>query len=78
MNFIEQLVQGTASTSEIYDRIDFWKTHETGDSLQYFLGLTENEMKLLFFNDNDGILDDIVYCRKNNIDVVSYVNEKGK
>ena len=47
--------------------------------LQCFLGLTENEMKLLLYSDtNDRILDDIVYCRRNNMDVVSYVNAKGK
>jgi len=31
MNFIEQVIQGTASTSEIYDRVEFWHTHETGN-----------------------------------------------
>ncbi|WP_312692255.1 hypothetical protein [Caproiciproducens sp.] len=67
MNFIEQVVQGSASISEIYEEVEFWHTHETGNSLKDFLGLTEKEMKLLLYSDTDDVLEDIVYCRRNNI-----------
>lgn len=78
MNFIEQAVQGSAPISEIYEQVEFWHTHETGNSLQDFLGLTEQEMEFLLYSDTDEVLEDIVYCRRNNIDIESYMKAKGK
>lgn len=75
MNFIEQVIQSTASISEIDDNVEFWHTHDTGNSLQEFLGMTKEEFEL-WAKSGDDILNDIVYCRKNNLTISEYISRK--
>lgn len=74
-NFIEQVVQGITSISEIDDKVEFWHKHNTGNSLEDFLGLTKEEFELWTKSDND-ILNDIVFCRKNNLAISKYIRMK--
>lgn len=42
-NFIDDCLAGKASVSDLDDYIEYWHTHETGNTLQEFLGVTEAE-----------------------------------
>lgn len=75
-NFIERVIQGTALISDIDDQVEFWHTHMTGDSLEDYLGLTGEEFEL-WVKSGDDILNDIVYCRRSNLAISEYIQEKG-
>ena len=75
MNFIEQVIQGIASIAEIDDKVEFWHTHKTGNSLEDYLGLSREGFEL-WAKSGDDILNDIVHCRKNNLAISQYINRK--
>lgn len=75
MNFIDQVTQSAASIAEIDDNVEFWHTHDTENSLREFLGMTKEEFEL-WAASGDDILNDIVYCRKNNLTISEYISRK--
>ncbi|MCY1713386.1 hypothetical protein [Caproiciproducens galactitolivorans] len=77
MNFIDQILQGSATVSELDEKVKFWHSHDTKNSLQEFLGLSTGEAEL-WLKSNNSAFNDIVYCRKNHVDIKTYLKEKGK
>lgn len=69
--FIDACLSGDATLSELDSYVEYWHTHETGNSLQAFLGLTDFEYEQ--FVKSDTILKDILYCREKNISYEDYV-----
>lgn len=45
ISFIDDLMDGKAAFSDIDKYVEYWHTHETGKTLQNFLGLTDEEME---------------------------------
>ncbi|MDE6021605.1 MAG: hypothetical protein K2H01_11495 [Ruminococcus sp.] len=71
-SFIADCLSGDATLSEIDDYVEYWHTHETGNSLQEFLGLTDFEYEQ-YVKSLDTILKDILRCRQKNISYEDYV-----
>ncbi len=67
-NFIDEIFQGTATIDELDHKVGFWHTHQTNNSLQDFLGLSDQEYDLWMKSSND-IFNVFIYCRKNDISI---------
>ena len=50
-------------TSMIDNYVEYWHTHDTGNSLEDFLGFTNDEYNRLITGDNQVVLSDILKCR---------------
>lgn len=72
-SFIADCLSGDATLSEINSYVEYWHTHETGNSLQEFLGLTDFEYAQ-YVKSSDTILKDILRCRQTNISYEDYVS----
>lgn len=70
--FIDVCLSGDATLSELDSYVEYWHTHETGNSLQAFLGLTDFEYEQ-YVKSSDAILKDILLCRQKNISYENYV-----
>ena len=72
-NFILDCLEEGVFIEEIEDYVEFWHTNETNESLQDFLGFTDEEYRdwLIY---GDSIVRDVLYCRRHEISYASYVN----
>lgn len=62
-SFMDRCVADKARASDIDYYVAYWHNHETGKSLQDFLGMTDCEFELLGKSE-DGIVDKIIAHRK--------------
>lgn len=63
-NFIDACLCGDAYLDKWEDYFEYWNTHDTGNSLREFLGMTKFEYEA-FLTKGDAILERILYCRIN-------------
>lgn len=73
ISFIADCLNAHATLSDLDSYIEYWNTHDTGNSLQEFLGLTDYEYEQ-WGKTSDTIFGDIIRCRRENI---SYEKHKG-
>lgn len=62
-SFMDRCVADKARPADIDYYVSYWHSHETGKSLQDFLGMTDREFELLGKSE-DGIIDKIIAHRK--------------
>lgn len=63
-NFIEDCLAGVASLDNLDEYIEYWHTHETGNELREFLGMTAEEYsQWVKYNDKE-FLQIILEARK--------------
>ena len=74
-NFTEQILYLSLNKEfcivSIDDYIKYWHEHETGNTLQEFLGLTDYECEQ-WGKSSDSIFRDIIFCRQRQIDFSQY------
>lgn len=61
--FIDACLNGQASLNELENYIEYWHTHNTGNSLREFLGLTNSEYEQ-WAKSSDSIFKDIIQARR--------------
>lgn len=69
--YIDDCLNGEATIFNLDEYIEYWHTHETGNTLREFIGLTEYEYEQ-WGNNSDIIIRDILRCRMEHIDFESY------
>ena len=62
--FVQAYLDGEASIDDLDKYIEFWHTHETGNKLHEFLGVTSEEYARLAKASNDEWLQEILAARK--------------
>ena len=62
-SFVEACLNADATLFDLDDYIEYWHTHETGNTLQEFLGLTDYEYEQ-WGKSSDIIFRDIIRCRQ--------------
>ena len=72
ISFIDDCLNADATLFELDDYIEFWHTHDTGNSLQEFLGMTDYEYEQ-WGKTSDIIFRDILRCRQENINYEDYL-----
>lgn len=72
ISFIDDCLNADATLFELDDYIEFWHTHDTGNSLQEFLGITDYEYEQ-WGKTSDIIFRDILRCRQENINYEDYL-----
>lgn len=63
-NFVSDYLDKRATIDEIDDYVKYWHTHETGLSLQDFLGFTDEDMAKWMMYGND-VVKDIILDKMN-------------
>lgn len=71
VSFIDDCLNADATLFELDAYIEYWHTHDTGNSLQEFLGLTDYEYEQ-WGTSSDVIFRDILRCRQENIRYEDY------
>lgn len=61
-NFIDACLCGDADLNQLEDYVEYWHTHDTGNSLREFLGMTKVEYETFLTKENE-ILKRILRCR---------------
>lgn len=51
-SFIDDVVAGRASEADVDDYIDYWHTHQTGNELREYIGLSDEEYGMWLRNDS--------------------------
>lgn len=69
-SFIEDYLHGDATLSDLDNYIEYWHSHETGNTLQEFLGMTDYEYEQWLYA-ADAIVN-IIQCRRHGIDFFEY------
>lgn len=72
ISFIVDCLNADATLFELDNYIEYWHTHDTGNSLQEFLGLTDYEYEQ-WGKTSDVIFRDILRCRQENISYEDYI-----
>ena len=67
-NYIEDVLSGTAELEEIDKYVDFWHSHDTGNTLREFLGMAPDEYEE-WMKQGNVVLRDILRCR---MDMISF------
>lgn len=75
--FIEACLNNNATLLDLDDYVEFWHTHETGNTLKEFLGMTDYEYEQ-WIKTPDVVFEDIIRCRREGIEFSSYQKEKIK
>ena len=70
-SFIEACLNADATLFDLDDYVEYWHTHETENSLQEFLGMTDYEYEQ-WGKTSDVIFRDIIRCRQENIEFEKY------
>ena len=70
-NFIEDCLNVEAFITDLDAYINYWHEHDTGNTLQEFLGLTDYEYAQWVISD-DGIFRDIIRCREDGLEFSTY------
>ena len=70
-SFVEACLNADATLFDLDDYIEYWHTHETGNTLQEFLGLTDYEYEQ-WGKSSDIIFRDIIRCRQEGIAFSEY------
>lgn len=70
-NFIDDCLNADATLFQLDDYIEYWHTHDTNNTLQEFLGMTDYEYEQWGIS-SDVILRDILRCRRENLDYKHY------
>ena len=70
-SFVEACLNADATLFDLDDYIEYWHTHETGNTLQEFLGLTDYEYEQ-WGKSSDIIFRDIIRCRQEGIEFSEY------
>ena len=70
-SFVEACLNADATLFDLYDYIEYWHTHETGNTLQEFLGLTDYEYEQ-WGKSSDIIFKNIIRCRQEGIEFSEY------
>lgn len=63
-SFIEACLAGEASLDNLDDYIEYWHTHDTGNELHEFLGVTSGEYAKWLRSGDDEWLREILAARK--------------
>lgn len=69
--FIDDCLNADATLFQLDVYIEYWHTHDTGNTLQEFLGLTDYEYEI-WGKSSDIIFRDILRCRREGIDFEDY------
>ncbi len=69
--FIDACLDAEATLFDLDDYVEYWHTHETGNSLREFLGMTPYEYWQWGIT-SDAIIRDILSCRRNGIPFEQY------
>jgi len=69
--FVEDCLNANATMFDLNRYVEYWHKHETGNSLQEFLGLTDYEFAEWGVSD-DSIFRDFLRCRMEGIDFQGY------
>ena len=72
VSFVNACLSGEILLDAIDDYIEYWHTHETGVSIETFLGMTEYEYTQWLLSGEDIILNDILAAREENIPYEQY------
>lgn len=72
-SFIIDCLNADATLFNLDDYIEYWHTHDTENSLQDFLGLTDYEYEQ-WGKTSDIIFRDILRCRREGIDYENYIS----
>ena len=70
-SFVEACLNADATLFDLDDYIEYWHTHETGNTLQEFLGLTDYEYEQ-WGKSSDIIFREIIRCRQEGIEFSEY------
>ena len=70
--FIDACLAGEALLDNIDDYIAYWHTHETGNELYAFLGMTPYEYAQWLRSGEDMVLRDILEARNENVPYQEY------
>lgn len=62
--FIDDCLQGYATLDDFEDYVEYWHTHETGNTLSEYLGLTNDEYSQFLINSDD-YLSEVLKNRRN-------------
>jgi len=76
-NFIQKVIQGKLGANDFYKSIEIWNSERLNCSLKEQLGLTDAEYQV-WIKSNSNLFQDIVYCRENNLDIRTYLEDKNK
>ncbi len=72
ISFIVDCLNADATLFDLDRYVEYWHTHDTGNSLQEFLGLTDYEYEQ-WGKSSDIIFRDILRCRREGIDYEKYI-----
>ncbi len=72
ISFIDDCLNADATLFELDDYIEYWHTHNTENTLQEFLGLTDYEYEQ-WGKTSDIIFRDILRCRREGIMYEDYI-----
>lgn len=61
-SFIDECLYGTTDIEDLETYVEYWHTHETGNTLRLFLGMTQYEYAE-WLKYGDAVLRDILRCR---------------
>lgn len=70
-SFVDACLSGNATIFDLDNYIDYWHDHDTEETLQEFLGITDYEYEL-WGKSKDTIFRDILRCRQENIKLEDY------
>lgn len=71
VSFIDDCLNADATLFELDSYIEYWHTHDTANSLQEFLGMTDYEYEQ-WGKTSDIIFRDILRCRQENMNYEEY------
>lgn len=63
--FVERLLAGEVNAAQIDEYVEYWHTHDTGSTLQEFLGMTDAELEE-WGKSSDKFIEKLAERRKNN------------
>lgn len=66
-NFVDGCLLGCADPKNLDVYIDYWHTHETGNILREFLGMSQSEFEK-WLASGDIIIPVILRCRADNVE----------
>lgn len=74
-NYVADVLSGEAMLDDIDAYVAFWHENDIQQPLQVFLGFTDDEYDT-WMKEGNGIVRDILFCRRNRLDFMQYGNDK--
>ena len=76
-SFIDGCLSGKTDIKELDAYVEYWHTHKTGNTLQSFLGMSQDEY-IAWLRNGDAVIQDILSCRADGISFQNYATPVGR